>query len=159
MAAVDTNSLGERGEQIAFLALTSLHGNKPLFRPSHLGAKWPVADFVVELDDLPGRVFLLQVKTTQGGIGKWKQRISVDVDAERLRLLLGAPMPAYVVAVHEPTKSAYVALPKTSKRIRSLSTKFSLDAPTVRQSLYDEVKKFWTEQATPFAPVNSMFSD
>lgn len=105
---VDTNVLGDRGESIFKLAVTTLHDAQPLFKPAALGEKWPVADFAVELVNRPGRFFLVQVKATQKSINDRVRRLPVDVKVRDVRLLLSSPMPAYLVVVHEPVSKRFL---------------------------------------------------
>ena len=66
------DDIGNRGEAIFELRMTDPHGpgGDPLFRPYHLGEKFPTLDYLVELVGLPaGRVgyFFAQVKSTGKG--------------------------------------------------------------------------------------------
>jgi hypothetical protein len=152
----DTNTIGERGEQMVALALTTLLDEKPLFRPVGLNAKWPVADFIVELVDEPGKIFLLQVKTTQARIRPGKTGIPIDVSTTHLRQLLSAPVPAYLAAVHEPTEMSYIGVPRNVARTRSLPRTYDLAKPATLIALQEEVSAFWKTQ-TPFSRSTSRF--
>jgi uncharacterized protein DUF4365 len=156
---IDTNALGDRGEAIFRLAVTTLHGRQPLFRPATLGEKWPIADFAIELVNQPGRFFLVQVKATQESIRPRAQRLPIDVKADRVGLLLSSPMPAYLVAVHEPSEQAFLAAPRSARRIRDVTTAFSLNDGKVRLDLRQEVEKFWSSVTSPFSSVKSIFVD
>jgi len=60
---------GFRGEKIVELCLTDYKTfPEPLFRPAHLGEKWPAIDYLVELTSIPGRrlYFFAQVKSRFG---------------------------------------------------------------------------------------------
>ncbi len=156
---IDTNAIGERGESIFHLRLSAVDGLRPLFRATHLGQKWPVADFAVELDGKPGQFFLVQVKTTQRSIKPRKQRLPVDVKSEHVRLLLSSPIPAYLVAVHEPSEEAFLVAPRRKGRIRDVSTAFSLRENKVREVLQQEVEAFWSGVTSPFSSARSAFVD
>jgi hypothetical protein len=145
---IDTNALGERGESIFRLALTTMHDGWPLFRPASLGEKWPVADFAVELVNQPGHFFLVQVKATQK-----------PVKPREGSLLMGSPIPAYLVAVHEPTGKAFLAAPGSGRRVRDVTTAFSLSDSKVRLELLEEVDTFWSRMTSRFSSVRSAFVD
>ena len=50
-----TDVIGKRGENIVELCLTEYSNfPAPLFDLTHLGDKWPVADYYVELTTVPG---------------------------------------------------------------------------------------------------------
>jgi hypothetical protein len=148
------DALGDRGESIVFVNLTAFHGGKPLFRPAPLGAKWPIADFAVELVGYPGTFFLLQAKATQAGMNV-RKRLKVSVTRAAFNSLVTSPIPRYVVGVDEPTETAYISAalaPRTSK-LSSVSTAHSLRDAGVRQTLFDEVLEFWAaaRQAAPWS--------
>ena len=155
---IDANALGDRGEKMLDLALTSLHNGVPLFRPCSLGAKWPVCDFVVELWDSPGRVFLLQAKATSRPLGSRLHRVPIDISSALVGKLVSAPIPAYLAAIHEPTNRAYLAVPSQAKRITSLTSANCLNDAATRVALLNEVNQFW-DGIAPFAPANSQFKD
>lgn len=159
LRAIDTNTLGDRGESIFRLAVTTLHGGWPLFRPAQLGEKWPVADFAVELLNQPGHFFLVQVKATQKAVTPRGHRLPLDVKADRIRLLLGSPIPAYLVAVHEPSERAFLAAPRLVRRIRDVTTAFPLNDLKVRLDLHEEVGNFWSNVTSRFSSVRSIFVD
>jgi hypothetical protein len=139
VVVADVNALGYRGEVIFQLALIIFHGERPLFRVVTLGEKWPVADFLVELIDRPGHLFLVQVKSTQQAIAR--AGIPVAVNRQRLGMLLRAPLPTYLVAVHEPTEAVYVVRPQGD--LRHVPQLHSLKEAEVRQNLYNEVAAYW----------------
>jgi hypothetical protein len=69
------DDIGSRGEAIFELRITDPHGpgGDPLFRPYHLGEKFPTLDYLVELVGLPaGGVgyFFAQVRSTRKGFTK-----------------------------------------------------------------------------------------
>ena len=62
-----SNVIGERGEKIVELCLTEFENFRaPLFRLTHLGDKWPIADYYVEVTTVTGKrpFFFLQAKAT-----------------------------------------------------------------------------------------------
>ncbi|AUX21487.1 hypothetical protein SOCEGT47_019710 [Sorangium cellulosum] len=157
---VDKDALGERGESIFRSVITKLHGDKPLFRPAFLGEKWPVADFGIELWGHPGKLFLVQVRATSTAVNH-KKRLPIGVAIARANALYGAPLPSFVVGVHEPSEQPYIVTVdiKRTQRISSIPTKFSLQNATVRQTLHDEVLAFWNGLGVVKTPRASAFSD
>jgi len=157
---IDKDALGARGESIFRSVITKLHGDKPLFRPAFLGEKWPVADFGIELWAHPGKLFLIQVKATSSTVNTQK-RLPIGVAVGRANALYGAPMPSFVVGVHEPSEEAYIvtADARRTSRISTIPTKFPLGSATVRQTLHDEVLAFWNGLGVVKASKVSAFSD
>jgi len=160
---VDSNAVGERGEAIFEVRIMALHGAKPLFRPTSLGDKWPVADYAVELNGQPGRFFLVQVKATQKPVNPARNattpRMRIDVKVDRLRLLLQSPIPAYLVAVHEPSEEAFLVAPREARHLRDVTTAFSLKDQRIRLGLHKEVASFWAGVTAPFSCAKSIFAD
>lgn len=154
----DTNALGERGEAIFFVTATKFHGEKPLFHPAPLGAKWPVADYAVELVDSPGKFFLVQVKATQATVSA-SRRIRVSASEDHVRLLLAAPVPAFIAAVDEPKERVFIVRPKKAQRLQNVGTSFLLNDPAVRVKLRDEVASFWNAVSPIMARYQSAFLD
>ena len=154
----DTNALGERGEAIFFVTATKFHGEKPLFHPASLGAKWPVADYAVELVDSPGKFFLVQVKATRAVVSA-SGRIRVSASEDHVRLLLAAPVPAFIAAVDEPNERVFIVRPKKAQRLQSVGTSFLLNDPAVRVKLRDEVASFWNAVSPIMAQYQPAFLD
>ena len=141
-----TNILGERGEKIAYLALTDYAGGKkPLIRPAFLGEKWPTLDYYAELAD-DGKqtpVALFSVKTTGKGINKATKSLPIKLtkdDAARLALL---PIPAYVIGVCESTERVFVrAVAKGGKGIAAIPIRYELKEKNLK-ALHAEIAAHW----------------
>ncbi|EEF63339.1 hypothetical protein [Pedosphaera parvula] len=149
-----TNIRGERGEKIAYLALTDYAGgNKPLIRPAFLGEKWPTLDYYAELegDGKQTPVALFQVKTSGKGVNNAKKSLPVQLtkkDVERLALL---PIPAYVIGVCESTWRVFVrAIAKGSKGMATIPAHYEL-TPTNLRALHAEIAAHWKAN-TPKSP-------
>lgn len=152
-----TNILGERGEKIAYLALTDYAGGKkPLIRPAFLGEKWPTLDYYAELcgDGKQTPVALFQVKTSGKGVNKAKKSLPIKLtkdDAGRLALL---PIPAYVIGVCESSRRVFVrAVAKGGKGIAAIPTCYEL-TPTNLKALHAEIAAHWKAN-TPKNPQSS----
>jgi hypothetical protein len=141
-----TNIRGERGEKIAYLALTDYAGGeKPLIRPAFLGEKWPSLDYYAELEGNGKQtpVALFQVKTSGKGVNKAKKSLPIQLtkaDAERLALL---PIPAYVIGVCESTWRVFVrAVEKGGKGIAAIPAHYEL-TPANLKVLHKEIAAHW----------------
>lgn len=151
--------LGERGEKIAYLALTDYAGgNKPLFRPAFLGAKWPTIDYYVELesdeDHIP--VALFQVKTTHESLDAGSNSLTIPYfeqkDATRLTQI---PLPAYVLGVSEPSRKVFVrAVSAADKGMSTIPVGYELNAENL-QSLHAEITAHW--KANTLTKIKSKF--
>jgi hypothetical protein len=127
MPAIDRNAIGERGEAIFVSLIMKFHGNGPLFRPAHLGAKWPIADFVVELVRHPGAVFLVQVKATRGRESR-RQRLRTGLSRQNFNKLAAAKLPTYIIGVDERREIAFIsaAVKRRSNGLASIPARYSL---------------------------------
>jgi hypothetical protein len=142
----DTNSIGRRGENLLFLALTALYAGRPYFRPAPLESKWPIIDMIVELEGDPGKLFVVQIKTTTSKLPARGGHVPLDISKNRLAALLAMQIPAYVAAVHEPTGATYLGVPRHAVRTRSLPVTHDLSRRSTLVALRDEVREFWRTQ-------------
>lgn len=132
------------------MRITDPHGlnQEPLFRPYHLGEKFPTLDFLVELVGLPaGTVayFFAQVKATNQGLTKNPPvRLRIGVSQDDIDRMLIYPGPTYVVGVDSQTERAYIASVNGTamKRIQGLPAAHPLDAANMR-TLWQEVEGYW----------------
>lgn len=145
MATNISNALGKRGERIFELTITDLEKfDFPLFNPAHLGDKWPVVDYYVELCGIPAFTpfFFVQVKTTQSLVKKEVLEVRVSqIDCENLFKITA---PTYLAGVHEPSKRVFIlALNKLpSQGVYSIPLEYEL-TPKNLKILYKEIKEFW----------------
>ncbi len=153
MSGKDPNSIGARGENIVELRLTEMSSRRyPLFRPTHLGDKFPVLDYYVEVTGpLKYRpFFLLQVKATS------KSSSRFQVNPKKLKSLLEYGVPTYLALVDEPRRHVYLASVHT-ETIRSTYRKqprFRLTTATLK-ILRAEVIDYW--RARMQKPIKSYF--
>jgi hypothetical protein len=144
------DDIGSRGEAIFKVRITDPYGfhREPLFRPFHLGEKFPTLDFLVELIGLPaGRVayFFAQVKATTLGLTKKPPvRLRISVFQEDIDRMLIYPGPTYVVGIDSQTERAYIASVHGTamRRIQGLPATYPLDAANM-QALWQEVEQYW----------------
>lgn len=145
--------IGNRGEAIFELRITDPHGpgGDPLFRPYHLGEKFPTLDYLVELVGLPdGRVgyFFAQVKSTRKGFTKRPPvRLPVQVSPGDVKRMLTYPGPTYVIGIDERPghERAYIASANRPGMgpIQGLPPTFPLDAANLN-ALWNEVDAYWS---------------
>lgn len=134
------NEQGELGESLFKVAITRNY----LFRPLHLGDKWPTSDFYVELNNLNERLFfIVQVKSSIRGYDK-NNNLKIHVPKTKINLLRSYYAPTYLAGVDIPGEKVYLSAINTlvTKDITRISTKFELNTSTL-QLLYGEVRHFW----------------
>lgn len=107
-----SDAIGQRGEWICHLRLTTLIDEAPLFRPVFLGDKWPAVDLLVELvaPTPKGRrgMFCAQIKSTRQGYQP-NGRLKIPALAlEKVEALAAYPLPRYVLGVDEPGERVYI---------------------------------------------------
>src|SRR3954452_16798547 len=101
------DDIGNRGEAVFRVRVTEPYGpgGNPLFRPYHLGEKFPTLDFLVELVGLPaGRVgyFFAQVKATRQGLSKRPPVcLKVRVPQGDINRMLVYPGPTCLIGIDE----------------------------------------------------------
>ena len=157
----DNNAVGERGEAIFLLSLTELvgPGDTPYFRARQQGEKWPVTDFYCELDGKTGHCFMAQAKATRQPLVPGANLPISTVSEEKIAKLFMSPVPFYLVAIHEPTKQAYIGVPNTCRSISSVPTNYLLSSITTLNLLKKEVEDFWSRtNIVKFDPIKSKFS-
>jgi hypothetical protein len=137
---------GFRGEKIVELRLTDYKTfPEPLFRPAHLGEKWPAIDYLVELTSIPGRrlYFFAQVKSTT--IAPSSRSLRISTKKKDIERLLQIPGPTYLLGVHEPSERIFVRsvhIGTPARAITSIPLHYELTAGNLKQ-LHGEVSSFW----------------
>lgn len=150
------DAIGQHGEKIFEVIMQRFDGGRPpRFRPCHLGAKWPAADFLVELEGVADTTpfFFVQVKSTRQGFTQQDRRLRVSVEQETIERLARYPAPTYIAGIDQPSETGFLlaVTGATRTRLPSLPTDFPLDA-TTRSRLYDEVRAFWQTRASVPTP-------
>lgn len=125
----DADAVGRMGEDYVPSALHRQISKKNLFKATHLGAKYELFDFMVNLlndDGLPsGPFFLLQVKATE--VNSFDDPVEVRFTREQVAMahlrkvpayLLGVQirgnrMRGYFVSIDNDREKGYAAIPKT----------------------------------------------
>jgi hypothetical protein len=147
-----SDAIGQRGEAIFFVLMTKFHPERRrLFRPQFLGDKWPLVDYIVELENA-GDIrpfFFVQVKTTREGYTRREKRLKVKVTDERVSGLTAYPAPTYIVGIDEVHETGYIvsANGENLSALSSLSIRCPLDEQN-REALWMEVKTYWEAQGT-----------
>lgn len=145
------NSVGDFGELLAATHLSRPVGGRfkrPLFRPIHLGAKYPTVDYLVDIldaSDTSVGFFFVQVKSTSAANPRSKV-LSIDVPSVKFNRLVRIPVPTFVIGVDTQSEKAFlVAAHRAIRgRLRRISKTHELTSDRTRVSLYKEVLKFWT---------------
>lgn len=147
------DQIGDIGELLAAVALSRPvlgRYRRPLFKPTHLGGKYPAADFLVDALSATGECagfFFVQVKsTTRGGQVAAGRRLPLSVEAGKLERLGRLPAPTYVVGVDTLGERAYVAAAFGREAVRTggLTMAHPLASESVRIGLYREVVAHWS---------------
>ena len=147
-----SDAAGERGEAIfTAAALKPPPGETlPAFRTTHLGAKWPLFDFLVEVES-PGRHPFAFVsvratygpRTTSGKLPvRWRRREIVAM--QRL------PAPAYLAGVDLNDAAVFLLSANgLSRGLTALAPAHRIDSPLIPR-WRDEVVAAWEGAPTDF---------
>jgi len=146
------NQIGDLGESMFETDLRRhLQSHGFLFRPRHLGEKWPLVDYLVELQGVDGMnpFFLVQVKATNNGYSADRSRLkTTSISESYIQRMASSLVPVYVAGVDTQNDSIYL-LAITGNTIRALPscpTDHLLNKQR-KLDLYDEVLAFWREQS------------
>jgi len=134
------NEIGDLGEAIFNVEISRDY----IFRPRHLGEKWPSSDFYVELNGLKEHFFfIVQVKSTSQGLDP-SGFLKIKTPKKKLHELNSYYCPTFLAGVDVNTSQVYLISINKNKRkqISKLPTKFALNSAN-RVLLFNEVKKFW----------------
>ena len=156
--SIDKNILGERGENVFFVAITELFNNEFIFHPTFLGQKQEYVDYFVEIKGNHKSIpyFFVQVKTTTQGYTKDNKFLKVQIPLEKLKQLYKIKAPTYFVGVNNATQESYILSVHKNhrKRISSMSVKYPMNIHNLLL-LRDEVVQFWENNL--IKPNNSRF--
>lgn len=134
------NEIGDLGEAIFNVEISRDY----IFRPRHLGEKWPSSDFYVELIGPKEHFFfIVQVKsTTQGNDAGGN--LKIQAPKKKIADLNAYYCPTYLAGVNVNTSEVYLTSinEDVQKDINKLPTTFKLDTNN-RKVLFNEVKSFW----------------
>ncbi len=163
MAGNLKNVLGERGEHLVFLCLSSYVNEEfaePLFQPGFLGDKWPIIDYFVELNSVQGKrlYFFCQVKTTSRDLNMESEKLAISASREDIEKLMQYPGPTYILGVHEPSKKVFIRSVHAgtpTKAITQIPISYELNSANLVK-LNNEVRSFWDTNFQK--PNNSEFS-
>ncbi len=135
------NDIGDLGEGIFNVVISRDY----LFKPRHLGEKWPASDFYVELLGTKKIMFfIVQVKSTDQGY-LVNKNLNVQLPKNKLHSLNSYYCPTYLAGVDNNGNRVFMTAINKNKHkgISSLPTTFEL-TPANRKILYDEVVRFWS---------------
>jgi len=122
--------------------------NRPLFRATALGGKYPTADFLVDLLAADGGAigfFLAQKKATCAET-RPRKRLPISVLLRKLNDLVRLPVPTFLIGVKVRSEASYVVAARRTRQraVSSIPTTYSLSDGSVKIDLYEEVQSFWT---------------
>lgn len=161
-----TNAIGDFGEILAQAHFSRpVRGayQRPLFRASHLGEKYPVVDFIVDILD-PNEnslgFFFVQVKATNAAKPKAKN-LPLQIELTKYNRLAQIPAPTFIVGVDIDAEEVYlVCAPKPAKKsISSICKKYDLKDDGIRVALYKEVKDYWKKHSPALNQIKTMFKN
>jgi len=135
------NEIGTLGENIFNLAISRNYK----FRSMHLGEKWPISDFYVELIGTKRTMFfVVQIKSTDQGLNS-NGNLKINLPKIKLHSLNSYYCPTYLAGVNNLTEKVYLKSinRKSHKGISSLPLIFELNKVNL-DLLYDEVIEFWS---------------
>ena len=125
-----SNEIGSLGEAIFNLAITRDY----IFRPMHLGEKWPISDFYIELIGAKATYFfIVQIKATDKGLNS-KGNLKVKLSKNKLHQLNTYYCPTYLAGVDNTTEEVYLMAINKNKRkgISSMPVSYThLTLPTI----------------------------
>ena len=134
------NEIGDLGEAIFNVEISRDY----IFRPRHLGEKWPSSDFYVELIGPKEHFFfIVQVKSTTQGVDA-SGNLKVKAPKKKVADLNAYYCPTYLAGVNVNTNEVYLAAinKDLDKDFSKMPTVFKLDTNN-RKTLFNEVKSFW----------------
>lgn len=150
MGILTTDQAGDLGELLAAADLSRpVRGryNRPLFKPSFLGGKYPAVDYLIDIlapDNLSCGFFLVQVKSTERAkVGA--QRLPINVETDKYNRIATLPAPAYLIGVDLNSERAYLvaAHRRRPSNVSSITKQFPLHSEKIKIDLYKEVVSFW----------------
>lgn len=120
---------------------------RPLFRATRLGEKYPSCDFLVDLlDAKDGSLgfFFVQVKGTSVAVSR-SERLPLNVDKERFNRLVRIPAPTYLIGVDLSAMAAFIVAARTPRKrqVSSIAKAYPLQKDWVKIELFKEVLAFW----------------
>jgi hypothetical protein len=163
---VSTNAVGDFGENLAQAHFSRpVRGayRRPLFRAAHLGEKYPVVDFIVDIldgnEDSLG-FFFVQVKATNSAKRKAKT-LALHIELPKYNRLAQIPAPTFLVGVDIDAETVYLvsAARPEKKASSSICKKFDLKDDDVRVALYKEVKEYWKKHSPRLNQIKTKFKN
>jgi hypothetical protein len=161
-----TNAVGDFGENLAATHLSRpVRGfyRRPLFKPAHLGEKYPVVDFIVDVLD-PNEnslgFFFVQVKSTRTA-NALSRRLALTIELDKFNKLARIPVPTFLIGVDTDSEKVFViaAVKPVLKGFSSITKKFDLTNDAVRIGLYKEVAGYWRKNGPRLDKARTIFAN
>jgi hypothetical protein len=161
-----TNAVGDFGELLAATHLSRpVRGyyRRPLFRPSHLGQKYPVVDFIVDaLDPEENSLgfFFVQVKAASQARPN-SRTLRLELELLKYNKLASIPVPTFLIGVDTQTERAFlIAASRTlQKAFSSITKRHDLLDESVRVGLYKEVIEYWRRNRSRLVKLRTKFAN
>ena len=124
---------------------------RPLFRATSLGDKYPIVDFIVDLLDSRERIlgfFCVQTKSTARARSMSRKRLPIHCPRSKYNALVNLPVPTYIAGVDVIAERVYVCAVnhRRDRTLSSMTKSYELAQDDTKVSLYDEVLSYWQEQ-------------
>jgi len=150
MADSNKDHIGDFGELLAAVDLSRpVKGRyqRPLFKPTHLGGKFPTVDYLVDVlaaDSSSVGFFFVQVKSTSQGLNNIN-KLPIGVEQIKFNRLAEIPAPTYLIGVDTIAEVSYIvaAYKRRTAAVSSIVCDFSLRDDEIKIDLYKEVIQFW----------------
>lgn len=146
------NAQGQRAEEIFGVRITQDY----VFRARDLGAKWPVSDYYVEInnDDRPLH-FIVQIKSTNQPLNR-NNNLAIQVSKNKINQLSNYNAPTYLAGVDITNEIVYLIPMYRRKKtgISKISSSFVLSKEDLERSLINlellqaEIIRFWRSTDT-----------
>jgi hypothetical protein len=150
--AFSTDQIGDYGELLAAVELSRpVPGRfkRPLFKPVHLGGKYPAVDYIVDVLGPNARnmgFFFLQVKSTaRGHIAG--NRLGVFIKRDSFNALAALCAPSYLIGVDTRSETCHIvaANKPVLADVPGIAMAYNLADDDVKIALYWEVVGFWRQ--------------
>ena len=148
----NNNDQGQRAEEIFGVRITQDY----FFRARDLGAKWPVSDYYVEIndDDNPFH-FVVQIKSTAQALNR-NNNLPISISQKKVNQLSNYNAPTFLAGVDVTNETVYLVpiYKRQGAAISKISGTFVLSPNDKKTSfknlklLESEVKRFWRNTNT-----------
>lgn len=146
----EKNKIGKRAENIFAVLIGKFIESKNchLLIPEFLGDKYPVIDFIVDLNnyDKSKAFFFVSVRATRMGYTKNEKNLKVSFNKKDMDRLKKIPVPTYIAGIEEKEVKGYIMSLQNinSDNISSFSTKYPINDENI-EILWNEITEYWNK--------------